>query len=49
MLFAARYNFETILAKEIEPNFVRMKNSELKKYLQSVLRKNFAKNFWICP
>ena len=32
------YNFKPISVKEMEPNFVRMKVAELKKYLKSVLR-----------
>ena len=37
------YDFKTISDKELETNFVRMKVSELKKYLQSVLQKSVAK------
>ena len=49
MLFTTTI-FKTIAVNEMKPNFVRMKVSELKNYLQvgeSVLRINVAKNFWI--
>ena len=33
-LYVRNYNFKTIPVKEMEPNFIRMKVPELKKYLQ---------------
>ena len=39
------YDFKTISVKQMEPNFVRMKVPELKKYLQSVLQICIAKTF----
>ena len=42
-------DFRTISVKDMEPNFVRMKVSEKKKYLQSVSRISVAKTFgFVC-
>ena len=37
LYIVCNYDFKTISVKEMEPNLVRMKVPELKKYLQSAL------------
>ena len=43
LYIVCNYDFKTISVKKMEPNFVRMKVSDLKKYLQSVLRISVTK------
>ena len=45
LIVVRSYDFITILVREMEPNFVRMKVPELKKYLRSVLQISVPKTF----